>query len=77
MHGTATASPVQGYLIVYGTKDWSDSLNPEIYDHVLTEEMFEYDDGDMKMNTDLDMNNHHIIHLNVVLMPQMLLIKNS
>ena len=64
MHGTATATPAQGYLIVYGTKDWSDSLNPEIYDHVLTEEMFEYDDGDMKMNTDLDINNHHIIHLN-------------
>ena len=64
MHGTATATPAQGYLIVYGTKDWSDSLNPEIYDHVLTEETFEYDDGDMKMNTDLDMNNHYITHLN-------------
>ena len=55
MHGTATATPAQGYLIVYGTKDWSDNLSPEIYDHALTEEMFEYDDGDMKMNTDLDM----------------------
>ena len=63
MHGTATATPAQGYLIVYGTKDWSDSLNPEIYDHVLTEEMFQYDEGDMKMNTDLDIDNHHIIHL--------------
>ena len=63
MHGTATATPVQGYLIVYGVKEWSDSLNPEIYDHVLTEEMFEYDDGDMKMNTDLDMDNDYIIHL--------------
>ena len=55
IHGTATAAPVQGFLIVYGTKDWSDNLSPEIYDHVLTEEMFEYDDGVMKMNTDLDM----------------------
>ena len=63
MHGSAIATPVQGYLIVYGTKDWSDSLNPDIYDHVLTEEMFKYDDGDMKMKTDLDIDNHHIIHL--------------
>ena len=63
MHGTATATPAQGYLIVYGTKDWSDSLNPEIYDHVLTKEMFEYDDGIMKMNNDIDMNNHHITNL--------------
>ena len=55
MHGTATATPAQGYLIVYGTKDWSDSLNPEIYDHALAEEMFEYDNGNMKMNTTLDM----------------------
>ena len=58
MHGTAVATPVQGYLIVYGIKDWNDNVNPEIYDHEITEEMFEYDNGDMKMNTDLDMNNH-------------------
>ena len=63
MHGTATATPVKGYLIVYGTKDWSDSLNPEIYDHVLTQEMFEYDVGKMKMNNQLDMNNKKIINL--------------
>ena len=63
MHGTATTTPIQGYLIVYGTKDWSDSLNPEIYDHALAEEMFEYDDGDMKMKTDIDMDNHYITHL--------------
>ena len=55
MHGTATATPVQAYLIVYGLKDWSDSVNPEVYDHVMTEEMFEYDNGNMKMNTTLDM----------------------
>ena len=63
MHGTATANPVQAYLIVYGTKDWSDSLDPKIYDHVLTEEMFEYDVGKMKMNNQLDMNNKKIINL--------------
>ena len=58
MHGTTVATPVQGYLIVYGIKDWNDSVNPEIYDHEITKEIFEYDNGDMKMNTDLDMNNH-------------------
>ena len=63
MHGTSTA-PANAHLIVYGIKDWSDSISPLLYDHTLTDEMFEYDDGDMKMNTDLDINNHHIIHLN-------------
>ena len=59
MHGTSTA-PANAHLIVYGTKDWSDSISPLLYDHTLTDEMFEYDDGDIKMNTDLDMNNHYI-----------------
>ena len=57
MHGSSLATPVQGYVIVYGIKDWSDSVNPEIYDNQIFEEMFEHDNGDMKMNTDLDMNN--------------------
>ena len=62
MHGTCTA-PANAHLIVYGMKDWSNSVSPELYDHVLTGEVFEYDDGDMKMNTDLDMDNHYITHL--------------
>ena len=62
MHGTSTV-PANAHLIVYGMKDWSDSISPELYDHVLTEEMFEYDDGDMKMKTDIDMDNHYITHL--------------
>ena len=57
MHGSSLATPVQGYVIVYGIKDWSDSVNPEIYDNQIFEEMFEYNNGDMKMNTDLDMKN--------------------
>ena len=36
---------------------------PEIYDHQLFDEMFDYDDGDMKINTDIDMNNHKITNL--------------
>ena len=60
MHGTAAVSPVQAYLIVYGIKDWSDSVNPEIYDHKITNAMFEYKNGNMFMNTELNMNNHSI-----------------
>ena len=62
IHGTFTV-PANAHLIIYGMKEWSDSVSPELYDHVLTEQMFEYDDGDMKMNADLDMDNHYIIHL--------------
>ena len=62
MHGTATATPVQCHLVVYGVKDWSDSVYPGIYDG-LDNEMFRYENGDMKMQTELDMNNKRIINL--------------
>ena len=62
MHGTATATPVQCHLVVYGVKDWSDSVYPDIYDG-LDNVMFKYENGDMKMQTELDMNNKRIIHL--------------
>ena len=64
MHGTASASPVNAHLIVYGIKDWSDNVTPEIYDHQIFEEMFNYDYGDMKTNTDIDMNNSKITNIN-------------
>ena len=32
MHGTSTA-PANAHLIVYGIKDWSDSISPLLYDH--------------------------------------------
>ena len=56
MHGTATATPVQCHLVVYGVKDWSDSVYPGVYDG-LDNEMFEYKNGDMEMKVNLDMNN--------------------
>ena len=62
MHGTATATPVQCHLVVYGVKDWSDSVYPDIYDG-LDNVMFKYENGDMKMQTELDMNNKRIVHL--------------
>ena len=62
MHGTATVGKVQSYLVVYGVKDWSDSVYPGIYDGV-DNVMFKYENGDMEMQTDLDMNDKKIIHL--------------
>ena len=56
MHGTATATPVQCHLVVYGVKDWSDSVYPGVYDG-LDNVMFEYKNGDMEMKVNLDMNN--------------------
>ena len=62
MHGTATVTSVQCHLVVYGVKDWSDSVYPGIYDGV-DNVMFKYENGDMEMQTDLDMNDKKIIHL--------------
>ena len=56
MHGTATATPVQCHLVVYGVKDWSDSVYPGVYDG-LDNVMFEYKNGDMQIQVNLDMNN--------------------
>ena len=56
MHGTATATPVQCHLVVYGVKDWSDSVYPGVHDG-LDNEMFEYKNGDMEMKVNMDMNN--------------------
>ena len=62
MHGTATVASVQCHLVVYGVKDWSDSVQPGVYDGV-DNVMFKYENGDMEMQTDLDMNDKKIIHL--------------
>ena len=62
MHGTATATPVQCQLVVYGVKDWSDSVYPGVYDG-LDNVMFEYKNGDMQMQVNLDMNNKIISSL--------------
>ena len=65
IHGTVTATPVQGYLIVYGVKDWSGSVDSGVYDNI-NDQMFEYKNGDMQMKTDLDMDNKRIRNLNAV-----------
>ena len=66
MHGTAAASVVQCYLVVYGVKDWTDSVQPSVYEVSklgVDNEMFKYVNGDMLMQTDLDMNDKKIINL--------------
>ena len=59
--GTTSTNP-EGYLVFYGVKGWDDAVPPEIYDHALETGMFEYDNGNMKMYNDIDMNNHKIIN---------------
>ena len=59
----STNTNPEGYLIFYGMKEWFDIVDPEIYDHVIEESMFEYDNGNMKIQTILDLNNNKIINL--------------
>ena len=60
--GTTSTNP-EGYLVFYGMKEWYDSVNLEIYDHALEESMFEYDNDNMKMFRNIDMNNNKIKNL--------------
>ena len=78
MHGTAVVSPVQGYIIVYGVKDWSDSVDPSVYDSDFNTQMFEYRDGGMYMNSSIDLNfNHRIVNVPQPRNPTDLLMKMS
>ena len=63
IHGTAVVSNPEGYIIVYGVKDWSDSVDPNIYDDGFYVQMFQYKNGDMQIQTDIDMNTHKIENL--------------
>ena len=63
--GTTATNP-EGYLIFYGVKEWVDTVPSEIYDHALETGMFEYDNDNMKMYNDIDMNNHNIINSNQI-----------
>ena len=61
--GTTATNP-EGYLVFYGVKEWVDTVPSEIYDHVLETGMFKYENGDMQMQTDINVNNHKITNLN-------------
>ena len=77
IHGTAVVSNPEGYIIVYGVKDWSDSVDPNIYDDEFYVQMFEYKNGDMQMQTDIDMNSHRIKNIAPPINPTDLLMKQS
>ena len=64
IHGTAVVNNPEGYIIVYGAKDWSDSVDPNIYDDGFYVQMFQYKNGDMQMQTNINVNNHKITNLN-------------
>ena len=59
--GTTATNP-EGYLVFYGVKEWVDTVPSEIYDHVLETGMFEYDNENMKIFHDIDLNNNKIIN---------------
>ena len=59
--GTTATNP-EGYLVFYGVKEWVDTVPSEIYDHLLETGMFEYDNGNMKIFHDIDLNNNKIIN---------------
>ena len=63
IHGTAVVNNPEGYIIVYGVKDWSDSVDPNIYDDGFYVQMFQYKNGDMQIQTEIDMNTHKIENL--------------
>ena len=63
IHSTAVVNNPEGYVIVYGIKDWSDSVDPNIYDDGFYVQMFQYKNGDMQIQTDIDMNTHKIENL--------------
>ena len=77
IHGTATVSNPEGYIIVYGVKDWNDSVDPSVYDSDFYVQMFEYKNDVMFMNTDIDMNNHKIKNVPQPTNPTDLLTKMS
>ena len=33
LHGSSTLSSPQAFIIIYGVKDWQDTVNPEVYDY--------------------------------------------
>ena len=74
--GTTSTNP-EGYIVLYGVKGWDDMVPSELYDHALETGMFEYDNGNMKMFNDIDMNNHRIKNILPATNPTDLLMKKS
>ena len=64
-------------MFFYGVKEWVDIVPSEIYDHALETGMFEYKNGDMQMQTDIDLNNYKIKNIPQPTNPTDLLMKQS
>ena len=77
IHGTAVVSNPEGYIIIYGVKDWSDSVDSSVYDDAFYVQMFEYKNGDMQMQTDININNHKIKNISPPTEPTDLIMKQS
>ena len=52
IHGRAVVQNPEGYLVIYGIKGWSDSVDPRVYDGLKNE-----------MHADINMNNNRIVNL--------------
>ena len=52
IHGRAVVQNPEGYLVIYGIKGWSDSVDPRVYDGFKNE-----------MYADISMNNNRIVNL--------------
>ena len=74
--GTTSTNP-EGYIVLYGVKGYDDMVPSELYDHALETGMFEYDNENMKMFNDIDMNNHKIMNIQSGSNPTDLLMKKS
>ena len=63
--GNSTQATIKAHIIIYGVRGWVDSVDSSVYDYVFyyLDEMFEYDNGDMKIKTDIDMSNKKITNL--------------
>ena len=59
--GTTSTNP-EGYLVFYGVKEWMNLVPSQIYDRALETGMFEYENGQMKMNMDLDLNGFSVVN---------------
>ena len=62
IHGRAVVSNPQGYLVIYGIKGWSDSVDQRVYDG-LKNAMFDFENNKMKMLVYINLNGKTIIGL--------------
>ena len=72
----STSNQQTGYLIFYGTKGTHYSITNDFYDQYIMSDIFIYD-GNMKMQTDIDLNNKKIKNIPPATNPTDLLMKQS